>query len=327
MLLRASIGMAIVLTCMGFVTSVWQLIGLRMLQGTISGYYSAAITLVAVQTPADRSGWALGTLSTAAVSGMLIGPLFGGYVAEVLGIRYNFFAIGALLVVAFVASALFVREQFVPPAGKKTPGFREVWEQLPDAGVVAAMFVTTLVLQLALMSIQPIITVYITQMAAHTSHIALISGLVFSATGLASVVAAPRLGRLTDKIGPQRVMFAGLVCAGLLFIPQAFAGDAWELMGLRFLLGIATAGLLPSINTLLKRSVPEQVTGRIFGYNQSAQFLGSFAGAVMGGQIAAFFDIHYVFWVTGVLLLANAVWVYATVLKKARPFAKERGGK
>ncbi len=326
MLLRASLGMAIVLTCMGFVTSVWQLVGLRMLQGTISGYYSASITLVAVQTPMERSGWALGTLSTAAVSGMLIGPLFGGYVAEVLGIRYNFFAMGGLLLLAFLASALFVKEQFVPPAGKAALRFRAVWGQLPDAGVVAAMFVTTLVLQLALMSIQPIITVYITQMAAHTSHIALISGLVFSASGLASVAAAPRLGRLTDKIGPQRVMFVGLVCAGLLFIPQAFARDAWELMGLRFLLGIATAGLLPSINTLLKKSTPEHLTGRIFGYNQSAQFLGSFAGAVMGGQIAAFFDIHYVFYVTGGLLLLNAAWVYTSVLRGAGPLAGRRSG-
>lgn len=47
MLLRASLGMAVVIASMGFVTSVWQLIGLRLLQGTISGYYSAAVTLVA----------------------------------------------------------------------------------------------------------------------------------------------------------------------------------------------------------------------------------------------------------------------------------------
>lgn len=313
MLLRASMGMALVVASMGFVDSVWQLVGLRLLQGTISGYYSASITLVAIQTPAARSGWALGTLSTAAVAGMLLGPMIGGYLAEVLGIRSIFFAIGGLLVIAFLLSALFVREDFTPCAAAVRLSAREMWRLLPDGRLIAAMFVTTMMLQLALMSIQPIITVYILHMAAHTSYIALISGLVFSASGLASVLAAPQLGRLADRIGPHKVFFGALICAGVLFIPQAFARDAWELAGLRFLLGIATAGLLPSINSLLRKATPEAFTGRIYGYNQSAQFVGAFAGSVMGGQIAAFFDIRYVFFVTGALLLVNALWVYGTV--------------
>jgi Arabinose efflux permease len=170
-------------------------------------------------------------------------------------------------------------------------------------------------LQVALMSIQPIITVYIAQMATHSSHIALLSGLVFSASGFASLFAAPRLGRLADRIGPPKIILAALLAAGILFIPQAFVRNAWELMGLRFLLGIATAGLLPSINTLLTKVTPGSVIGRIFGYNQSAQFLGSFFGALMGGQIAAFWGVRYVFLTTGLLLLINAVWVYGTVLK------------
>lgn len=312
MLLRASLGMSIIITCMGFVQNVYQLAGLRLLQGTISGFYSAAITLVATQTPMERSGWALGTLSTGAVAGMLLGPLLGGYLAEIMGIRSVFYAIGTLLLIAFAASLLFVQEQFIPPA-KKAPGIREVWRIIPNPTVLVALFITTLVLQLALMSIQPIITVYITQLSGHTTRIALISGMVFSASGLASIVAAPRLGRLSDRIGPQKVMFAALVAAGLLFIPQAFVQSPWELMGLRFLLGIATAGLLPSINALLKQITPDEITGRVFGYNQSAQFLGSFGGAVLGGGVAASFGIRYVFFFTSLLLLLNAAWVYKTV--------------
>lgn len=309
MLLRASFGMAIVITCMGFAQSVYQLVGLRLLQGTISGFYSAAITLIATQTPRERSGWALGTLSTGAVAGMLIGPLFGGYLSEILGIRSVFFAIGMLLFIAFMASLLFVREQFTP-SSEKAPSFREIWRLMPNPKIVVAMFVTTLILQLALMSIQPIITVYITDISENTTHIALISGMVFAASGLASILAAPRLGKLSDKVGPQKVMLVALVAAGILFIPQAYVQNPWELMALRFLLGIATAGLLPSINTLVKQITPDEIAGRIFGYNQSAQFLGSFAGSVLGGGVAASFGIHYVFFLTSALLLINAIWVY-----------------
>jgi len=315
MLLRASMGMALVLTCMGFVQNVYQLVGLRLLQGTISGYYSAAITLVATQTPKERSGWALGTLSSGAVAGMLLGPLIGGAVSEVLGIRSVFFVIGALLLVAFLAALLYISEDFTP-SETPSPNLWEIWSTLPFPEVTIAMFVTTLILQLALMSIQPILTVYIAELSTDTAHIAFISGMVFPASGLASIIAAPRLGALADRIGPQKVMVVALLAAGLLFIPQALVRNPWELMVLRFLLGIATASLLPSINTMLRHITPDEITGRVYGYNQSAQFIGSFGGAVMGGQIAASVGIHYVFFVTSILLLANAAWVYFRVYRK-----------
>lgn len=314
MLLRASLGMAIVITCMGFVQNVYQLVGLRLIQGAVSGFVSAAITLIATQVPKERAGWALGTLSTGAVGGMLLGPLIGGYLAETWGFRSVFYATGTLLMIAFMASLLFVQEEFKPPT-KNVLSFREVWNQIPNPRIMITMFVTTFILQLALLSIEPIITVFITQLHV-TNHVALISGMVFAASGLANMLAAPQLGKVSDKIGPHKVILVALIAAGLLFIPQAFVTDPWQLMGLRFLLGIAAAGLLPSINTLIMSNTPKSITGRYFGYNQSAQFLGSFGGSLLGGQTAATFGIHYVFFVTGFLLLLNALWVYTTLYKE-----------
>ena len=165
-------------------------------------------------------------------------------------------------------------------------------------------------------SIEPIITVYITQLSSNTSHVALLSGMAFSASGLASIIAAPRLGRLSDKIGPQKVMLVALIVAGIVFIPQAFVRNPWQLMALRFILGLATAGLAPSVNTLVKKITPDSLTGRVFGFNMSAQYLGVFGGSVLGGQVAAYFGIRYVFFITSTLLLINAFWVYSTVYRK-----------
>jgi len=130
---------------------------------------------------------------------------------------------------------------------------------------------------------------------------------------VANIISAPFLGKLADRIGPYRVILGSLVLAGLVFIPQAFVRTPWELMGLRFLLGFATAGLMPSINTLIKRITPDEVAGQIFGYTQSAQFLGSFFGAVMGGQVSAWFGLRSVFFITGGLLLLNAIWVFRDI--------------
>ncbi|VBB09013.1 Hypothetical protein LUCI_4299 [Lucifera butyrica] len=314
MLMRASLWLALIGSSMGFVHNVYQFVGLRILQGALSGFIAAAITLVATQTPKERAGWALGTLFTGSVGGALLGPLFGGYIAETIGIRSVFLSIGVLSSLAFLASWLFIKENFIA-SNQETLTMREVWRLIPNPGLFLAMCATTFVVQISLMSIEPIVTVYITQLSEDTTHVALISGMVFSASGLANVLAASRLGRLSDKIGPHKVMMVALIIAGLLLIPQAFVKTAWQLGVLRFLQGMATAGLLPAINTLIKRSTPDRVTGRAFGFSQSAQFLGMFAGAAIGGQLAALWGISSVFFFTGGLLLANALWVYKMVYR------------
>lgn len=315
MLLRASLGMSAVVFSMGFVHNVYQLIALRLLQGVVAGYSTACTTLIATQTEKEHAGGALGTLATASISGSLLGPMVGGYLEETVGLQSVFFLTGALMLIVFITTFMFVKEEFIR-TNKKVLNIKEVWDLIPNPGLIITMFITSFVLQLAFYSIEPIITVYITQLSHNVAHVALISGMAFSASGLSSVIAAPRLGRLSDKIGAEKVMLVALVAAGVIFIPQAFVRNPWQLMVLRFLLGLATAGLAPSVNVLVKQITPDSLTGRVFGFNMSAQYLGVFGGSLLGGQVAAYFGIQYVFFITSTLLLVNALWVYRTVYKK-----------
>jgi len=241
--------------------------------------------------------------------------MIGGYISETLGFQPVFFITGALLLISFITTALFVKESFTRE-DKKVLSIKETWSSVPEKGLTITMFVTFFVLAVALYSVEPIITVYITQLSGNTSHIALLAGLAFSASGLANIIAAPRLGKLSDKIGTHKVMLVALIMAALIFIPQAFVNNPWQLMGLRFLLGLTTAGLIPSVSILIKKITPDSLTGKVFGFNMAAGYLGAFAGAVLGGQVAAYFGIRYVFFITSALLFINAVWVYFKVYKK-----------
>ncbi len=315
MLLRASLGMSLIIFSMGFAGTIQQLIVLRLLQGVITGYGTACITLVATQTPREQAGWALGTLATASIAGSLLGPLIGGYLEEITGLRSIFWITGALMMITFLTTLSWVKEDFTPPE-RKALSLKEVWRMIPNPGLVLTLFVTAFMLPLAMYSIEPIITVYITQLSRSAAHIALISGMTFAASGLASILAASWLGRLSDRIGPQKVMLAALLAAGIIFIPQAFVKTPWQLMGLRLLLGVAAAGLNPALNTLVKWVTPDALTGRVFGLSMSAQYLGVFSGSVLGGQVAAAFGIQAVFYVTSSLLLLNGLWVYLTIFRK-----------
>jgi MFS transporter, DHA1 family, multidrug resistance protein len=326
MLLRASLGMAIVISCMGFAPNVYVLIALRLLQGTITGYSTACTTLIATQTDKEHAGYALGTLSTASIAGALLGPTIGGFIAESMGLQSSFFVTGGLMLVAFMTTALFVKESF-HREDKKTLSIKEVWSSVPEKSLTLTLFVTFFILTLALYSVEPIITVYVTQLSKSAGHVALLAGMTFSASGLANIIAAPRLGKLSDRIGAQKVILVALIAAGLLFIPQAFVQNPWQLMGLRFLLGLAAGGLIPSVNILVKKITPDALTGRIFGFNMSAGYLGTFAGSVLGGQVAAWFGIRDVFFITSVLLLINAGWVYFKVYKKLSLNGREDNGR
>lgn len=315
MILRAGIGMSVVYFLMGFAPNVTVLIALSLVQGAITGYSTACNTLIATQTDREHVGYALGTLSTASVAGSLLGPTIGGAIEAVLGLQAVYFIISGLLLISFIISLLFVKESFVRD-DKKSQGLREIWNSVPQKELTVVIWITFLILGIGLYSIEPIMTQYVSQLSPNANHIALISGFVFSATGLSNIISAPRLGKLSDKIGAHKVLIFSLIAAGVLYIPQAFVQNPWQLLVLRFLLGFTMGGLMPSVNIMIKKITPDFLTGRIFGLNMSLGYIGVAAGSVLGGQIAGRFSFRYVFYVTSALMLLNAIWVYFRVYKK-----------
>lgn len=314
MLLRASIGMAVIIFLMGFSQNVYELTILRTLQGAVSGYTTACITLVATQTSKKHVGWALGVLSTATICGSLIGPLIGGYLADTIGIRNVFFTIGFLLFITFIATVIFVKEDFEFIETSKLK-FKEVWKMIPEPQIIISLFITGFILRIALYSIEPMMTQYIATLTTNTSNIVLISGLAFSATGLGSILAAPGLGKLSDRIGTKKIILVSLILSAIMYLPQAFVTNPFQLAGLRIVLGFTTAGITPGINSMLKRATKKEVTARVLGVNMSFQYLGTFLGAIIGGQIGAYLGIRYIFFITSILFVINAFIIYFKIYK------------
>ncbi len=222
MLLRASLGMAIVISLMGAVTSVYQLIGLRLLQGVFSGYISNATALVATGTPKEKSGQVLGTLATGSVTGTLLGPLLGGVTASIFGYRRTFFITGTILLLVFVLSLVFVHEEFVPIEKNQAASGKQILKKLEHPHVILGMFITTLIIQASNNSISPIISLYIQQLLGGHGNVTLISGVIASIPGIATLIAAPRFGRLGDRIGSERILTIGLILAIFVYLPMAF---------------------------------------------------------------------------------------------------------
>ncbi|TKU49101.1 multidrug efflux MFS transporter [Citrobacter sp. wls757] len=318
MLLRASLGMAIAILLQAFATNVWQLFLLRGVMGLTSGYIPNAMALVASQVPRERSGWALSTLSTAQISGVIGGPLMGGFIADHVGLRAVFCITAALLVVSFLVT-LFLIKEGVRPTLKKSERLsgKAVFASLSHPALVISLFFTTMVIQLCNGSIGPILALFIKSMVPDSSNIAFLSGLIASVPGISALISAPRLGKLGDRIGTERILMATLIFAVVLFFAMSWVTTPLQLGILRFLLGFADGAMLPAVQTLLVKYSSDQITGRIFGYNQSFMYLGNVAGPLMGATVSAMAGFRWVFIATASIVLIN-IWQLAIALRRRR---------
>lgn len=309
-LIRSSFGMALCNILIAFQTTPEGVVLIRLIQGLVSGFYSASITLIASESPIERTGWALGLLASANLAGSLIGPLLGGYIADTVGILNDFIIVGIIMGLAGLLATVFIHEDYVPKDNVEKLSISKLKEQIPEFNSIIALCVASFIYAICIMSLQPVISVYIKGiLPSNTENIAFIAGAVFSAMGIAQLISSSPLGKLVDKIGPRKVLVISLIYVGILNIPQAYVSDVYQLAIIRFLQGFGLGGMLPALNTYLSSKTPREFTGQVFSYNQSCLFLGYFLGAVGGASLMAWLGFTTLFWASGGLFIISALWI------------------
>lgn len=305
MMIRAAGGMAITMGSLAFVPNVYWLLIMRFLNGILSGYIPNATAMIASQVPREKSGWALGTLSTGAVAGNLIGPSFGGALAQWFGMSNVFIITGVVLLITTILTIFLVKEDFVPIEREDMLPMKEIFGRMEHVSILIGLFITTLILQLGATSISPILTLYIRSLSSDSDNILFVSGLIVSIVGVSAIISSPTLGRIGDKVGNHKVLLAGLVLSFCCFIPMAFVKTPFQLGALRFLLGFSTGALMPSINTLISRLTPPEGVSRIYSYNQMFSNFGQVLGPLLGATVAHSYGYPAVFIATSGFVFVN----------------------
>jgi DHA1 family multidrug resistance protein-like MFS transporter len=316
MLVRSGVAIVVFTALMGVSQNIWEFLAIRVFLGAFAGFSASAITLVASQVPERRLGFALGWLSTGQLVGGLAGPIIGGFIADVThSYRVPFFVTAGLAAVSVVLAWALVRENFTPPRisteGRSALGGVRVL--LAGSAGLLPLFAVLMLAQFSVRTVQPVITLYVQTLVGNPANLATLSGLAFSMTGLADVIASPFLGKRSDVLGYRRVMLISLAGAALFSLPQAFAANYWTFVAERFGVGLFVGGILPTANALVGRMVPASERGLIYGLTATATFFGNSLGPLTGGVVAATIGLRWVFLVTGLTLLANLLWVWHAV--------------
>lgn len=312
MVLRSTLAIAFFTGILGFAQNTGELMVIRALQGSFSGFSAASIALVASVIPEERLGFSLGWIQSGGMIGTLIGPLLGGVAADYFhNYRMVFFLTTIFALSAFLVTWLVVKEQNRPKTGaiQKRGSLFSQFKAIRHMKTVQSMFVVLFLTQFTVMSVQPVLTLFMKQLAGNIGYLNTVAGFAFAVTGLADLLASPFLGKRSDTLGYRRVLTICMTGAGLFYIPQAFAHNIWVFVAARFGLGMFIGGILPTANALIGRMTPSDQRGRIYGFTSSATFLGSFMGPLVGGLGSALFSIRAMLGMAAVLYLANMIWV------------------
>ena len=288
MVMRAMFGGAVLLTLMGMVNSVSQLLVLRLLQGMVTGTVAAAAALVSSITPSRRLGYSLGLMQTAVFAGMSVGPLLGGMTADRFGYRITFRIAGAFLLLGGCVVLWGAKERFSRPSPEveqANGGLRKLAHNRGFPTMLAVFFL----INLGATIVAPIFPLFVEKLAGPKVKAATATGLILAVSGLVAAITASIIGRLGDRVGHKKVLTGCTLFSGLFCIPQAFA--------------LGAGGTGPTVNAIIAKIAPRDSYGKAYGLAFSVSRLGGAVGPLLGGLVASQLGLRIPFVIMGVLLV------------------------
>lgn len=318
MAIRAGFCLGLVYFLGSIVTSPEQLFCVRILQGFANGFFPACMAIVSSSVPKEELGFSLGLVQTGQIIGTVMGPLLGGVLAHVVGMRGSFVLAAVVLLIVTAVVATLVKE---PERVKGVQVAGSVFSDIKYAmknRLLVEMLLLSFMIQVANMVLQPVVSLYIAQLQGSMEGVMLTAGIVFSLGGLAGAFSTTLWGRIGQKKGYFYVMVYAFCGAGVFNFLQYFPVSVFGFGVLQFMFGLFFVGANPAVSATLVNCTDPGFRGRVFGLATTASQSGAMVGPLLGGYISTALGIQYVFLFTGPLLFMLGVYLfYHHIFRKA----------
>lgn len=320
MIIRAGLSLTVVFALLSLVQTPWQLVAARALQGIVGGFVPAAMAIVSSATPEKQLGWSLGMMYAGTMAGGVTGPLMGALLSTWFGLRTSFLVAGLLIFIATIAVVLWVREgnNPMPAAGGKAEGRGGLWRVLTNRTLLNILLLI-FIYQLCINMLQPFLTLHIAALQGSLQGAALSSGLVFALIALAGIIASPLWGKAAQARGYSNILSVCLIAAGIFAYLQFFVERLALFALIQFIFGLFVAGIIPTVNTLLMVNAGDGNRAKLFGITNSSSQLGAVIGPLIGGGLALFLDLRWIFALTGAILAIAGLGVRLRGVEQREP--------
>jgi MFS transporter, DHA1 family, multidrug resistance protein len=311
---RSLVSFVFVMSAMAFVSRPWHVFALRVIQGIFAGYGALSLTMAADSAPPGKMGQAIGTVQTAQRLGPALGPVFGGSVAAIVGLRRAFLVAGAFYFVALVVVFLMYDEASVhahapAPSTGADKGRPVTFRDVLAFENFVLMAVVIFGLQFVDRSFGPVLPLYVGQLGTASARIALVSGILFSIAAGAGAVGHHYCARMLQRrTAAQLIARACVVAAGGALAYAAVRDVRWLFLATP-LFGLAIGVGTTAAYTAAAGVIPGNVRGVGFGLLTTASLVGLAVSPIVCGLLAAT-SIRAVFALDLVALVALAIAVH-----------------
>jgi DHA1 family multidrug resistance protein-like MFS transporter len=285
MIERSLASFVVVMAAMGYVTEAWHVFALRALQGLFAGYGALALTMAADAAPRDRMAFAIGTVQTAQRVGPALGPVIGGTVAQIVGLRRAFLVTSGFYLVALVLVFTMYHERRARvPADAKGEGritFGNVLALENFVLLIAVVFG----LQFVDRSFGPVLPLYVAELGASMDAIPILSGILFSISAGAGAIGNHLARGLLTRTTSRAVIAGSAAVASLGTLTYVFAGGTGVLMIGTSVFGLGIGAASTAAYTAAGAVIPPEARGAGFGLLSTGSLIGLATSPIICGLL------------------------------------------
>lgn len=291
------------------VTSPLQLILVRGIHGLASAaFIPPATALVVDMSPPERRGEALGWFTGVAMMGFVFGPITGGFLLNSYGFDATFYACSLTSLLALLLILPWLRSMPGKPAAVEVSesSWSWLWQRRAFGALLAPLFIT-----FGSGTVVAFMPLYGEEISITASQVGILITAIYASS---SLLRAPA-GRLSDRIGRERVILCGFVisAAAIVFFSLLTSFSSLMVAGIVFGFGMGLA--MPAAFALVADLAPLSARGLAMGAANSTLQAGLAIGATAMGGVAAATGFGSMFGICGAIMAAGLI----TVLFLIRP--------
>ena len=321
MAVRALVSYVILLALSGAVTTVWQLFALRTAVGLFGGVGPLGLAMATALAPREQTGRAVGSIQSAQILAAAVGPVVGGLLAHLIGMRWTFVATAAACAVALLLLVVFYEEppRVIAIGTAPRDRFGDVLRLPGVLPLMAALFLVNFIGR----SFTPILPLHLQRMAVPAATVALATGLLISCYSVCAAFSAGLLGRATRRREPRTLLVATLVAGAAVVLPMGMVSSFPAFLVLAVLLGLAAGGSLTLCYTIGGLMVPATRRTTAFGFFSGAALFGGAISPSIAGLLTRL-QLTAIYWADAALYIVLALALLPGALAaRARASASE----
>jgi MFS transporter, DHA1 family, multidrug resistance protein len=311
---RSLVSFVVIMAAMAFVTRPWHVFALRVVQGLFAGYGALTLAMAADSAPKGKMAQAIGTVQTAQRLGPALGPVFGGSLAALVGLRHAFMVAAAFYFIALVVMFFAYDEGSAHPPSPRGDGGTSAPGRVTFRNVLAfenfvLMAAVIFGLQFVDRSFGPVLPLYIGELGTAPGRIPLVSGLLFSIAAGAGAIGHHVCARLLQRRTATELIAAASAVGAAAALGYLAAREVRWLFLATPLFGLAIGVGTTAAYTAAAAVIPANVRGTGFGLLTTASLVGLAVSPVVSGLLAAT-SIRAIFALDVVALIALAIAVH-----------------